>query len=175
MHQSDRKGLHFMQYGLVILFMGALTLLERTLPFLRHDLIGAPYLIILTVAALFGDYISGILAIVLGVFCIGFLSLNIKSIDLIAFRRSIEFLVGGIIIYVLSYRSRKLVLSQVNLEDSVNQLKLLTEHLNKDVKNKKQNLDKLNKINHDLRNIISEIMDDEDLWRTNIEHKMDKS
>jgi len=172
MIQNDRKGIHLLQYFFVILFMGALTLIEQSLPFLRDDLIGAPFLLILTVAALFGDYLAGILAIVFGVACIGFLSVHNFSFNLIALRRSIEFLLSGIIIYVLSLKSRQLTLSQINLEDSVKRLQSLTDNLNKDVKNKKHNLDKLNKINHDLRSIISEIMDDEDLWQDNIKKKI---
>ena len=155
--------------------MVILTYLEIKVPFLKKDLIGGPYLLILTIAALVGDYLSGFIAIVVGVLCIGFISRIGGHIDPVTIRRSIEFLIAGTTIYVLASKSRNLTISQLGLENTIKQLDEVTTKLNSEVINKKQDLNKLKKLNNELRTVIDDIMADKNLWEENVKESIKKT
>ena len=156
----------------VLLSMGILTLFEKKFPFLAQDLIGAPYLVILTITVLFGSYLTGLLAIAIGVMSIGLVSLSHGHVDEVTIRRSIEFLVGGTTIFILSYRSRNLMMSHINLEDTISQLDTVTKQLISEVKLKKKDLDKLSKLNKDLRLVIDDVMEDKTYWASSVKSSL---
>lgn len=168
MKDDDRNGLHLGQYVLVLLAMGLLTFIETRITFLRSDLIGAPFLLILTISALFGDYISVIFATIIGVIGIGLISVHGGHFDSVTIRRSIEFLVAGVIIFVLSSRSRRLVKSHLSLEETIEQLEQATRKLDSEVKLKRKDMVKLTRLNQDLREVIDNVMEDKALWETNV-------
>lgn len=174
MKYYSRNGFNVRQYINVVLAMGFLTLLEKELVFLRKDLIGAPYLLILTIACLFGDYFSGILATILGVLFIGFVSQTGGHLDPVTIRRSIEFLVAGTTIFILSFHSRKLSLSHLGLSETLKQLDLVTNDLNNELISKKKDVRKLKKLNSDLRSVIDDIMEDKELWSDSVEQGVKK-
>ena len=175
MKYHSRKGYNPKQYLYVLLGMALLTYLEISVPFLRKDLIGAPYLLILTIAALVGDYLSGLIAIILGVFCIGFISQLGGHIDPVTIRRSIEFLVAGTTIYVLASKSRSLTIAHLGLEDTIKQLDEVITKLNSEVNNKKRDLNKFKRLNNELRNVIDDIMVDSNLWKDNVKESIKKT
>lgn len=168
MKDNRRNGWHLKQYFFVLLAMGLLTFIETEVPFLRNDLIGAPFLLILTITALLGDYISVIIATVVGVLGIGLVSINGTHLDPVTIRRSIEFLVGGLTIFVLSSRSRSLTKTHLSLEETISQLEVATKRLNSEVTLKQKDMVKLNKLNQDLRNVIDDVMEDKALWEGSV-------
>jgi len=170
-----KKRFHYKQYVLVILFMGLLVLVETKLSFLRNDLIGAPFLLILTITALFGDYIAVIIAIIIGVFGIALISVHSAHyVDSVTIRRSSEFLVGGIIIFILSFRSRQLAKTHLSLEETIQQLENATKQLNSQMKIKQKDVSKLNKLNHELREVIDNVMEDQVLWENSIKDSIEQ-
>jgi hypothetical protein len=152
--------------------MTLLILVEKEVPFLKNDLIGAPFLLILTITALLGDYISVIVAIIVGVFGIGLISVTGNHLDSVTIRRSVEFLVGGVVIFILSSRSRSLAKTHYTLEETINQLESVTKKLNSEVKLKKKDVLKLTKINQDLRDIIDGVMHNKTLWEHNVKNSI---
>ena len=165
---DNRKKFEYKQYILVLLSMGFLILAETKLNFLRNDLIGAPFLLILTITALFGDYIAVIIAIVIGVFGIALISVHASHFDSVTIRRSSEFLVAGIIIFILSARSRKLARNHLSLEETIEQLENATQKLNSQVRIKQKDVSRLNKLNRELREVIDNVMADQVLWENRI-------
>jgi len=164
---------NYKQYILVILFMGFLVLVETRLSFLKNDLIGAPFLLILTITALFGDSISVIIALIIGVVGIAIISVHANHyVDAVTIRRSSEFLIGGIIIFVLSFRSRKLAKNHLSLEETIQQLENATHELNSQVRIKQKDVSRLNKLNQQLREVIDNVMADQVLWENSVKNSI---
>lgn len=170
MNEDSHKGLHPWQYLIVVVLMAGLTLIEYSDTMLRHDLIGAPFLVIMTVMALLGDYISGILAILLGSFCIAVISLHGGQAESIVIRRTIEFFFSGLVIYILSIKGRTLYQSHISMQDTISQLEVATKKLNSEVRLKKKDLDKLDKLNKELRTVVDEVMKDKQYWDNSVKN-----
>lgn len=159
-----RSPLRPWHYVLVIIVVGMLTLLEVKIVLLGKEVVGVPFLFVTTITALFGDYIAGILAIILSCASIGFISDFGWRYGAYTIYRIVEFMIASSIIYGLAWRNRGLMWDNMSLEDTINNLELATRQLKNEDKIKKKDLKRIIKLNKELRTVIDAIMEDQQIW-----------
>lgn len=152
------------QYFAVLVAMALASFFEAEFVFVRQDMLDLPYLVVAAISAIYGDYFAGILAIVCGTVSIAIIGETGFNHHLHNSSRVIAYLAASLIIFILARRSRELMLNNLSLSESVTQMEKVSNKLKNQVKVNKKDLKRLNSINEELRSVVDNIMDDEDLW-----------
>ncbi len=172
---DQRKKLHIWQLFVVTIGVVVITLLDMFVPLFNQQLIATPYLLIAVLAALYGDYYSGLVSILLSTIGVAFIgSDHLQNISA-AMTRSIEFLVASTIIYYLAWRSRDLTRDTASLINTVIRLQDIAKKQSKDAKIDKKNLAKLQAANRELLDIVDVVMDDKSIWASSVKNEIDQT
>ena len=172
---DQRKELHFWQLFVVAIGVVVITLLDMFVPLFNQQLIATPYLLMAVLVALYGDYYSGLVAILLSTIGVAFIgSDHLQNISA-AMTRSIEFLAASTIIYYLAWRSRDLTRDTASLSNTVIRLQNIAKKQSKDAKIDKKNLAKLQAANRELLDIVDVVMDDKSIWASSVKNEIDQT
>lgn len=169
MYKDKFNTIHVWQSLVVIPIVGFLSFLEVEVPFLHNSLVGTPFLALVTLMSLFGDFLAGLSAIVFGTVCISFIGPQGWHLNDQSLLRTLEFILVGILIYLLSWRSRNLSKNAENLEVTVQSLKKASTKLKSQVRVTKRDVSTLRSINKDLQSIVDDVMNDKGLWASSVE------
>lgn len=169
MYNDKQKSIHVWQSLIVLPTVGILSFLEVEISVLHNSLVATPFLALVTLMSLLGDYVSGILTIFLSSISIAFISPQGWRFTSHSLIRTIEFFMASIVIYLLSWRSRKLTRDTEDLEITVNTLKKATLNLKSQVRLTKKDATTLRQINNELQSIVDNIMSDQGLWAKSVE------
>ncbi len=151
----------------VILAVSSLAYLEINVSFFAEGLHTSLFVLVVIIAALYGDRASGIVAIIAG--CIaadyttkpyGFSASSFINI------RFTEFLFIGIVIYVLAWRSRVLKVRNDNLALTSIRLKEKTQTLRVAKAESKVKLAKLQGLNDQLQSLVKQVLDNDTYWNS---------
>ncbi len=175
MYIDQRKKIHVWQLLIIIFVISLFTLLELYVPLFSKQLVATPYLLIAVLSALYGDYYSGLLTIILSTIGVAFVSSDHLQFINIAITRSIEFLLASTVIYYLAWRSRDLTKDTASLINTVIRLQEMSKKLNKDSKIDKKNLAKLQAANRELLDIVDVVMDDSSIWASSVKNEIHQS
>jgi|GEM_PF-2971264 len=161
--------LHPLHYLLVLISVVVLVALELKVPVFANGLRVAPFILITTVAALFGDFTSGILAVLLSAIAVNYamppsgLQWDANIIFKIA-----EFVVIGGIIFVIAWRSRALHASNAVLREATKTLQDITASLHVEARGNEKQLNKLNDVNKQLVTLVNDFIQDDEYWSRKI-------
>lgn len=169
MYNDKNKTIHVWQSLIVLPTVGLLSLLEVEISVLHNSLVATPFLAFVTFMSILGDYVSGILTIILSTISISFISPQGWHFTSQSLVRTIEFLLASVVIYLLSWRSRRLTRNREDLEITVSSLKKATLKLKSQVRLTKKDVTTLRQINSELQSIVDNIMSDQGLWAKSVE------
>ena len=168
MYIDQRKRVHIWQLLLVVAGVAIFTAIEMYVPVFSNQLVGTPFIVIAVLAALYGDYYTGLTAIVLstlGVIIVGSNNLQFVSHSIV---RASEFLLASVVIYYLAWRSRDLTRDTASLINTVIHLQDVAKRQSKDAKIDKKQLAKLRAANRELLDIVDVVMDDKGMWANSV-------
>ena len=168
MYIDQRKRVHIWQLLLVVAGVAIFTTIEMYVPVFSNQLVGTPFIVIAVLAALYGDYYTGLAAIVLstlGVIIVGSNNLQFISHSIV---RASEFLLASVVIYYLAWRSRDLTRDTASLINTVIHLQDVAKRQSKDAKIDKKQLAKLRAANRELLDIVDVVMDDKGMWANSV-------
>jgi hypothetical protein len=134
-------------------------------PLFNNGLKTAPFLLVTAAAALYGDFGAGILAILLGAIAVEYLSppTGFEFTTNTLFK-CFEFLVLGGIIFLLSWRSRRLTTSNNALINMSEMLQDITVDLQAESRINEKQLQKINAVNKDLVMLVNDFIEDDAYW-----------
>jgi len=162
---KDSRKLHPLQYLLVMIAVLTIASAKLNLAFFQHGLVGALLLAIVACTALLGDYIACVLAILLGVIALDFLTMPIGfNFSQMALSQVLEFVLASIIICVLAWRERSLKNDNGELVANAKELKAIVHVLQKDARGNDKKLAELSRINADLDELVKQFLEDDDYW-----------
>ena len=168
MLRNRQTKIHIWQYLLIVLLIVAISIVEILFKSVREGLVGTPLILVVLIASIYFDAIAGIISVSLGaigLFLINFVAVGYQWRVLTVV---IEFILAGVIIYYLAEKSRQLSYSNLNLEAGMKHMEGVAKKLKSQVNVNKKDLDKLNKINADLREVVDAIMEDQSIWSENV-------
>ena len=152
------------QYLLVLVLITIITFLEVGFSDLRNGLIATPFIVVVIVSSIFLDYFAGMLSVIfstVGVFLIRYLP---SGYSMLVVTGTVEFFFAAIFIYFLAQKSRSLSVNNLSLEQSVKHMNQVTKRLKSELNLNKKDIDRLNSINSELRDVVDSIMSDKELW-----------
>jgi len=164
-HKDMYKSFHPLQYILVLISAFAVLALLMKVPLLNSGLRVTPFILVSTVAAMFGDFWLGIFSIVL---CSTVVDLSSSPVGFeintsILFKTG-EFAIIAITIFFLSWRSRRLHASNIALRNMTETLQDITLNLQSEAIGNKKQLKKLNVVNKDLISLVNKFVEDDNYW-----------
>ena len=161
------KNNRWVLYVGVIALVVLLALLEANVSFLEKGLLATPFLVIVAAAAIIGDLISSILAVVLGAIAVNYVMHPVGlKFNTTMVLRMLQFIVSGAIVYLLAYRGNTLHQSNAKLIESTKKLQSVIRRLKIQAKGNAQQVEKLNTVNGELRELVDEFMADDAYWES---------
>lgn len=171
----DRPNIkHLWQYLLVLGLTTLVVCSEIFIADVRKGLIGTPLLLIVIIASIFFDAYAGMLSVLAGtagIFLITYVSAGYTGR---VPTETIEFIIAGSIIYVLAERARSLSISNLDKEQTIRHLEKTTKRMKSQMNINKKDLQRLNNINSDLRHVVDDIMEDQQLWSEGVKKEIKK-
>lgn len=165
LNEGRQSGLHMSHYAVVIVSSIILGIIVAHVPIFSKGLRTTPFILVTTVTALLGDYIAGILAIVLGSIAVDYVSAPIGfKFDAMTFFKVLEYLIIALIIYLITWRSRYLYARNLDLQAMTQELQSVTSALKTEAKGNKKQMKKLNAVNADLLTLINQFIEDDEYW-----------
>ena len=163
-HSSYGSG-HITHYLLALLGTVTVTVIELKVPIFTNGLRTAPFALIPTIAALYGDYWSGIFAIALSSAAVDYtMPPTGIALDKTTLFKVFEFIVLTSVIFALAWRSRRLYDSNVSLRAATEMLQDITDDLKVEAQGNQRELKKLNAVNKRLVALVDKFVADDEYW-----------
>jgi hypothetical protein len=166
---GKRKTVHPVHYILVLFGTFAVLMVDLKIPMLVNGLRVTPFVLVTLIAAMFGDFGAGILAIGLSVATVGYIlppaGLTMDSNTLF---KMLEFTVISTTIFVIAWRGRKLQASNVALREMTKTLHHIALSLKTEAQGNEQQLEKLNTVNKELVALVTKFIEDDEYWARKI-------
>lgn len=145
------------------------TVLELYFPFFEVETVAVPFIIIMATAALFSDYIAGVLAIVVGSLCLDYLIVpHGFKLDLVTARKIGQFAFIGLAFCVMAWRSRRLQQNNESLVDKARRLESAIHELQGQGRRSTKQLAKLDAMNRQLEELVAQFMEDTSYWEARL-------
>lgn len=156
---------HIWHYLLVLSGVLVVLLLEVYIPRIGNGLTVAPFMLVTTIAAMFGSFGAGIFAILCGAAAAGYVVPPL-GFDLHAdtIFKMLEFMLITSVIFVISWRSRMLYARNIVLEEMTRSLQDITSSLQSQVKGDEKKVAQLNDVNRKLVSLVDEFIKDDEYW-----------
>lgn len=160
---------HLWHYLLVLASTVAVLLLEVLVPKIGDGLTVTPFILVTTIAAMFGSFGSGIFAILASGAAVAYvvppMGFGTQSDTVF---KMLEFMLITSVIFVISWRSRTLYASNIVLKEMTKSLQDITSGLQTQVKGDKKRVEQLNAVNHKLVSLVDEFIKDDEYWARKI-------
>lgn len=156
---------HVLQYVLLALSVFLVMVATHQVHLLTEGLIGTMFLVIVAVAALFGDYSVGVLAVVLCTLALNYTSPPFGfDHDAATILRTIEFLVAGLAIFYLAWRVRHLKTDNGRLIAAATELQGIIKKLHAESKGNQTRAKRLKEMNSNLEQLVDEFLENDEYW-----------
>ena len=154
-----------LDYAIVVVSAAVVFVLLTNVAVLNDGLRVTPFILITTIAAVQGNFGSGIFAIFLGSTAVEYVTpprgFTLTSDALF---KTLEFAIIGTIIFLLSWKSRRLRTSNLALRDTTNKLQEIALELRAEARGNKKQAKKLNKVNKELISLVNNFVADDEYW-----------
>lgn len=166
---SERRLIHPVHYILVLLGTLAVILIDLKVPMLVNGLRVTPLVLVTLMAAMFGDFGAGILAIALSVATVGYVLSPAELIpDSNTFFKMVELTIISTTIFVITWRGRKLQASNAALREMTKTLHHISLSLKTEAQGNEKQLEKLNTVNKELVALVTKFIEDDEYWARKI-------
>lgn len=164
---KNLRQLHLMQYLCVVIGVLAIAFLKLNVSFFAQGLTGTLLLALVVCAALLGDYVAGLLAIVLGLLAQNYLHAPAGfNLERMAMFQSIEFLIASALLCTLAWRERTARKDKDLLLVNIEELRGIISSLQKDAKGRSKEAKHLKQLNKELDGLVKQFVEDEEYWKT---------
>jgi len=156
---------HPLHYLFVLAGACVVLVIEIRVPLFANGLIFTPFVLVTTLAAMRGSFVSGIFAIAITTVAVDYAAPPVGfRLTEVALFKTLEYALVSIVIFLLAWRGRQLHTSNEALRNMTEILQSITVDLQAESRGNEKQLKKLNTVNKELVSIVNKFVEDDDYW-----------